>query len=147
MSHATGALAPMTSNPAHLFAAQFLARYSGNTRETYGIRMKTFLEWCDRHGLDPIHGVTRAHLELYGRHLEEERRNAPASVHGALCTLKMFYRLLAVDQVIPTSPAEYVRMPKVFHDDVKIAGLTRLELGSFLATARAMSPDLSLIHI
>ncbi|MDN7120327.1 tyrosine-type recombinase/integrase [Nocardioides sp. ChNu-153] len=130
-----------TQSTTHLYVAQFLARYSGGTRDLYGIRMRLFLGWCDQHGVDPITGITRPLLELYGRHLEEVRGNAPASVAGTLGTLRMFYRLLAVDGVIPTSPAEYVRTPKVWYDDVKIVGLSRIELGSFIATARTMSPN------
>lgn len=129
-----------TTNPAHLYGAQFLARYSGTTRELYGIRLRIFYGWCEQHDLDPL-TITRPLLELYSRHLEEERGNAPASVAGALSTLKMFYRLLAVDQVIPSSPAEYVRMPRLFHDEVKVVGLSRMELGAFISTARAIGPD------
>lgn len=147
MTHASATLVAPTSIPADLHAAAFLARYSGQTRETYGIRMRLFYQWCAQHQLDPITGITRPLLELYGRHMEEERGNTPATVAATLSTLKMFYRLLAVDQVIPASPAEYVRMPKVFFDDVKIAGLNRLELGSFLATARTMSPDHSALAV
>lgn len=143
MTNATSTLARISldTTSARFHAATFLARYSGNTREVYGIRLRIYLAWCEANGLDPIHGVTRPHLELYGRHLEEDRGNSPSSVHGALCTLKVFYRLLAIDQVILTSPAEYVRMPKVFADEVTVQGLTRLQLGGFIATARAMSPD------
>lgn len=144
MHHATAtstltAITDVTS--ARFHAAGFLAGYSGNTRETYGIRLRVFFDWCDDHGLDILNGVSRPHLELYARYLEEVRGNQPASVHGALCVLKMFYRVLAVDQVIPTSPAEYVRMPKVYFDDLAVDGMSRVEIGSFLATARVMSPN------
>lgn len=132
---------PIPTTQAHLYAAMFLARYSGETRGLYGTRMRIFFDWCHAMGLDPITGITRSHLELFARHLEEERHNAPSSVSGWLTTLRMFYRLLAVDQVIPASPGEYVRMPKVYVDETRIVGLTRLELGAFIVHARAMSPD------
>lgn len=136
-----------SSDTTHLHAAAFLARYSGATRTLYATRLRLFYQWCADHHLDPVTGVTRPLLELYSRHLEEERGNAPASVAGTLSTLKMFYRLLAVDQVIPASPAEYVRMPKVYSDETKIVGLSRMELGSFIATARTMSPDHSALAV
>lgn len=129
------------TNTAHLYAAAFLARYSGPTRELYGIRMRIYLEWCEQMQLDPVTGITRSHLELFARHLEEERHNGPGSVSGWLTTLKMFYRLLAIDQVIPVSPAEYVRMPKVYVDETRIAGLTRNELAAFVLAARSLTPD------
>lgn len=146
MTHATTILLAPTSNRAHLHGAQFLARYSGTTRELYGTRLRIFFDWCELHGRDPISldpdaGISRPLLELYSRHLEEERGNAPASVAGALSTIKMFYRLLAVDQVIASSPAEYVRMPRIYQDETRVTGLTRMELGAFIATARTMGPD------
>ncbi|HEY0889321.1 MAG TPA: tyrosine-type recombinase/integrase [Nocardioides sp.] len=132
---------PLPTKQAHLYAAMFLARYAGPTRELYGIRMRLYLQWCEQHDLDPITGITRSHLELFARHLEDDRHNGPGSVAGWLTTLKMFYRLLAVDQVIPVSPAEYVRMPKVYVDDTRIAGLTRNELAAFVLAARGLTPD------
>lgn len=132
---------PLPTTQAHLYAAMFLARYSGPTRDLYGGRMRIFLEWCEQLDLDPLTDVSRSHLELFARHLEDERHNGPGSVCGWLTTLKMFYRLLAVDQVIAVSPAEYVRMPKVYVDDTRIAGLTRNELAAFVLAARGMSPD------
>ncbi|GAB2762207.1 tyrosine-type recombinase/integrase [Nocardioides pakistanensis] len=144
---APSALLPVTHDLAALHAATFLARYSGNTRDLYAIRLRIFYSWCTQAGLDPVTGITRPHLELYGRWLEEHRHNSPASVHGALSTLRMFYRLLALDGVLPHSPAEHIRMPKVFTDEVKIVGLNRLELGSFIATARTMSPDHSALAV
>ncbi|WP_369675206.1 tyrosine-type recombinase/integrase [Nocardioides psychrotolerans] len=121
-------------------AATFLAGYSGNTREVYGFRLRLYFQWCEDQGLDPLRDVTRPHLELYARHLEEVRNNAPASVHGALCMLRMFYRNLVIDQHIPFSPAEYVRMPKVYFDEVSVVGMTRAEATRFLQTAVTMTP-------
>lgn len=147
MQHATGTLTFPTANTTHLYAAQFLARYGGTTREVYAVRLRLFIQWCEAHGLDPITGVTRPHLELYARHCEEDRGNKPATVHATLCTLKMFYRLLAVDQVIVASPAEYVRMPKVYFDDVNLSGFTRHELSNYLATAKRMSANHSALAV
>ena len=132
---------PIPTTQAHLYAAMFLARYNGPTRDLYGGRMRIYLDWCTHQGIDPIGGITRSHLELFARYLEDERHNGPGSVAGWLTTLRMFYRLLAVDQVIPASPAEYVRMPKVYVDETRIVGLTRTELGAFIAAARPMTPD------
>ena len=140
MTHATAIAVPTTSDP-RFHALAFLARYSGGTREVYAMRLKVFFAWCEDNNLDPVYGVTRPHLEVYARHLEEVRGNCRGSVHGALCVLRMFYRLLAIDQVIVASPAEYVRMPKVYRDEVKVLGLQRQELMTMLFTAKNMSPD------
>ncbi|WP_157550499.1 tyrosine-type recombinase/integrase [Nocardioides jensenii] len=138
MTNATATLVAPSNNTAHLYGAQFLARYNGATRDLYGTRLRIFFAWCATHNLDPITGITRPLLELYSRHLEDDRANCPASVAGALSTLKMFYRLLALDNVIPASPAEYIRMPKVWSDETKTLGLDRLELSALLATARTL---------
>jgi hypothetical protein len=54
-----------TVETTHLYVAQFLARYAGQTRVTYSHRLRLFIVWCAELGLDPITGVSWAHLELY----------------------------------------------------------------------------------
>lgn len=142
MSDATAVPAVPTANPldpATLAAAGFLARYSGVTFTMYAADLRIWFGWCAGHGLDVL-TVRRPHLELFARWLETDRHNAPASVCRRMHTVKGFYRCCAIDGTIEKSPAEYLRLPKVFRDDVKILGLNRLELGAFLATARAMGP-------
>ena len=62
-------------------------------------------------------------------------------MYASLVTVKVFYRLLAVDGVIANSPAEHIRMPKVYVDETRLVGLSRNELGAFIAEARAMDVD------
>ncbi len=62
---------------ARLAAAGFLARYSGRTREAYTEDLKGYLTWCANRQLD-VFAVTRAHIEVYVRWLEEDRHLAPA---------------------------------------------------------------------
>lgn len=85
--------------------------------------------------------VPTASDPLYARHLEDARGNCRGTVHGALSVLRMFYRLLAVDNIITASPAEYVRMPKLHHDDSKVMGLERNDLMKMIYASRLMSPD------
>lgn len=132
---------PLPTNIAHLHAAMFLGRYSGNTRSSYAARMRVYFEWCEQMGLEPITQVTRPHLELFARHLEENRGNKPSSVAASLNTLKMFYRLLAIDHAIPFSPAEYVRVPKVYYDETRLASLTRNDLGAMIQASRVRGAD------
>ena len=141
MHDPTRTLAPMPTGTTHFHVAAFLARYSGKTRTAYATRLRIYLEWCASVGLDPIVDVTRPHIELYGRHLEEVRGNKPASVHAGLVTVKMFYRLLAMDGHIPLNPAENIRLPKVYVDETRLVGLGRNELGAIIAQARTMSLD------
>jgi integrase/recombinase XerD len=138
-THVPARSAPVT--PIYLAIAGFLARY-GNvaTREQYAADLRFFVTWCDEHALDPLVDVRRGHIELFGRHLELDRGNGPATLQRRLGTLKSWYFYLEVDGTIEKSPATHIRRPKVWQDDVKTLGLDRMELGSLLQVARA-HPD------
>lgn len=126
------------ADPARLAAAAFLARYKGETRRGYQIDLEQFFAWCRRYQLDPL-AATRPHLELWARHLEEERHLMPATVCRRLGTITGYYRYAYLDGTIPRSPAEYIRRPKIADESTRL-GLDRMELGAVLATARASSP-------
>jgi site-specific recombinase XerD len=140
MHNATLTLHPSPAmTRAEIAAAGFLARYSGATFKAYTDDLRLFFGWAATHGLDPLQ-VTRPHLELYGRHLETERGNGPSTVHRRLTVLRGFYRLAAIDGFMDRSPAEHLRLPKVYKDETKTLGLDRQELGAIVAAARASSP-------
>ena len=64
-------LAPVDSGAQSRAAvAGFLAGYCGATRRGYGTDLRLFAIWCGEADLELLH-VRRAHLELYGRWLEE----------------------------------------------------------------------------
>ena len=50
----------------------FLARYPAKAREHYVIAIRQWCEWCEAHGLVVLE-ARRAHIEAWGRHLDEER--------------------------------------------------------------------------
>jgi site-specific recombinase XerD len=62
---------PATMSTAQLAAVSFLARYSGRTHALYAFQLREWFTWCERHGLDPLAGIQRAHVELYIRGLGE----------------------------------------------------------------------------
>jgi site-specific recombinase XerD len=134
-------LALVRASPAYLAAASFLAGYSGSTRRAYRLDLRIWFEWCAGQGLDVLADVRRVHIELFARHCEEERRNVAATVARKLATIKGFYRYCDIDGVVAKSPAEHVRVPKVWTDGSRTLGLSRQELVRFQATARAMSPS------
>jgi len=117
--------------------AGFLAGYSGRTREAYTLDLRMFYRWCDEHHLD-LFSVTRTHIELYARELEELGR-APATVGRRLSTLAGFYRYAAEEGVIEHSPAVHVRRPRLDYESHAV-GLDRNELGAFLVAAGISSP-------
>lgn len=122
-----------------LAAAGFLARYNGQSFEAYRLDLRLFHDWCTSVGLDPLL-AQRPHLELFARHLEHERGNAPSTVHRRLSCLRMFFKTLHVDGIIDRNPAEYVKMPKVFFDETRMVGLERSEISALISTARASTP-------
>ncbi|NKR61717.1 tyrosine-type recombinase/integrase [Rhodococcus hoagii] len=130
---------PAVFSPFDLAVAGFLARYSGQTFSAYETDLRTYVQWCERVGLDPMQ-AQRPHLELFARYLEHERGNAPATVHRRLSCLRMLYRTMHHDGVIERNPAEYVRMPKVYYDESRMIGLSRSELSALISSARASTP-------
>jgi site-specific recombinase XerD len=123
----------------HLAAAGFLARYSGRTRDAYALDLRSFFYWCTSRGV-AVFEMTRPHLELYVRWMEEERGYAPATTARRLSTVVGFYRFAVIDGYLERSPAEYVRRPRV-PEESQVLGLDRMELGALVACARASGPD------
>jgi integrase/recombinase XerD len=73
---------PTDTSPEVRTLAGFLAGFSGRTREAYTLDLRQFYRWCDEHRLG-LFDVTRTHIELYARELEELGR-APATI-GRRC--------------------------------------------------------------
>ena len=125
----------------YLAVAAFLARYSNErTRALYEIDLRIFVTWCHDHQLRPLVDVQRVHVELFGRWLEVERKNSPATVAHRLNVIQSFYSICELDGLIQKSPATHIRLPRVWRDETKTLGLDRLELGAFLAQAK-VHPD------
>lgn len=123
-----------------LIVAGFLARYQGGTLDSYSTDIHLYRQWCFTVRLDPMQ-VQRPHLELFARHLEIERGNAPSTVHRRLSCLRMLYRIMHVDGHIDRNPAEYIKMPKVYYDESRMVGLSRTEMSALIAHARAAEPS------
>lgn len=77
--------------------------------------------------------MTRTHIELYVRELEELGR-VPATIGRRRSTVAGFYRYAAEEGVIDHSPAVHVRRPKLDYESYAV-GLDRNELGAFLVAA------------
>ena len=96
--------------PVQLAAAGFLARYSGRTRDAYALDLKTYFAWCAARGTE-VFEMTRPHVEVYVRWMEEQRHYAPATTARRLSTVAGYYRFAVIDGYLDRSPAEYVRRP------------------------------------
>lgn len=130
--------------PGHLevqaAALGFLTSYRGNTRQQYQYDLEMFFNWCDDQGVC-VFDVSRLMLEHYKSYLEDERHNSAATICRRFGTVKAFYRICEIDEVIHRSPATHVKTPRRQFDEMRMLGLERNELGAVLLQARLSSPS------
>jgi hypothetical protein len=119
-------------NPVRIAVAGFLAGYSGRTREAYSLDLRQWHRWCTERPLD-LFAVSRAHIELYARWLEETGK-ARATISRRLSTIVSFYRYAEEEHLIAASPAVHVRRPKLDYES-RAVGLDRNEVGALLVAA------------
>src|SRR5690348_833785 len=112
---------PASMSTAQLAAVSFLARYSGHTHDLYAYQLREWFSWCEIHGLDPLVGVQRAHVELYIRQLGD-RGLMDSSVVTMMHGIRGFFRFAHIDGLIPSDPAVYARLPKVHRDESRTHG-------------------------
>ncbi len=114
--------------------AAFLARYKGQSRVHVESDLRGYLNWCRERRLDPL-AVERVHVELFLRWMQEVRCLKPSTVSRRLSVVAGFYRTCVIDAVIPTSPVEHVRRPRVPAESPTL-GLTHLQFEALLTAAR-----------
>src|SRR3546814_18933346 len=90
----------------------YLACFKGQSRVHAESDLRAFTSWCQSRDLDPLE-ARRPHIELYLRWMQEVARYKPSTVSRRLSVLMGFYRLCVIDAVLPSSPAGYVRHPRV----------------------------------
>lgn len=129
---------PASMSTAQLAAVSFLARYSGHTHALYAYQFREWFTWCEGHGLDPLIGVGRAHVELYIRGLTD-RGLMDSSVVTMMHGVRGFFRFAHIDGLIGSDPAVYARLPKVHRDESRTHGLDRLELIRFLQVSQTIT--------
>jgi site-specific recombinase XerD len=117
--------------------AAYLGRYRGQSRLHTGSDLKIFLAWCAGQDLDPL-GVGRVDVERYVRWLQEVRCYQPSTVSRRLSVVVGFYRVCVIDQVLPYSPADYVRRPPVPAESPTL-GLGHLQFEALISAARLSS--------
>src|SRR4051812_38397081 len=117
--------------------AAYLGRYRGESRVHTGSDLKVFLTWCSNHELDPLR-AGRADIERYVRWLQEVRYYQPSTVSRRLSVVVGFYRVCVIDQILPYSPADYVRRPPVPAESPTL-GLGHLQFEALITDARLSS--------
>jgi integrase/recombinase XerD len=112
----------------------YLGRYRGASRLHTESDLRIFLTWCVSQGLDPL-ATVRADIERYVRWLQDVRCYQPSTVSRRLSVVVGFYRVCVIDQVLPYSPADYVRRPVVPPESPTL-GLGHLQFEAPITTAR-----------
>src|SRR5437867_8014853 len=112
----------------------YLGRYRGETRLHTESDLRIFLRWCADHRLDPLAAV-RVDIERYVRWLQDVRHYQPSTVSRRLSVVVGFYRVCVIDQILPHSPAAYVRRPTVPAESPTL-GLGHLQFEALITTAR-----------
>src|SRR6266540_1379142 len=125
----------------------YLGRYRGETRLHTESDLRVFLRWCTDHELDPLAAV-RVDIERYVRWLQDVRRDQPSTVSRRLSVVVGFYRVCVIDQILPHSPADYVRRPMVPAESPTL-GLGHLQFEALITTARlsANANDFTLVAL
>ena len=125
--------APGDDQIRRLVAAWLLGYESHATRRNYGLDVAAWLSFCSDHGIDPL-AARRAHVDAWAR-TASATGAAQRTVARRLAAVPSWYRYLVAEGLIPSSPTEHVRRPKI-GDRGKTPGLTRDELRRMLAAAR-----------
>lgn len=115
--------------------AAYLARYRGQTRVHTESDLRAYLVWCRERGVEPLK-IQRAQIELYVRWMQEVRHFQPSTVSRRVSVVAGFYRTCVIDQVLPQSPADYVRRPNVPPESPTL-GLSHLQFEAMLSAARS----------
>ena len=102
--------------------------------------LNVFLRWATGQSSDPL-TAARADIERYVRRLQDVRRYQPSTVSRRLSVVVGFYRVCVIDQILPHSPADYVRRP-LEPPESPTLGLGHLQFEALITTARP-SPDIN----
>ena len=108
--------------------AGFLAGYCGCTRASYATDPRLFATWCHEGHLT-LFTVQRAHIELFGRWMEENSWMR-STVARRFSTLASFYRYCEQEQLVQRNPALHLRRPRVDYES-RTLGLDRNGLGAY----------------
>ena len=139
MAHQRNSLPALpTGNLTQFIVGGFLARYPRKTREHYAISIRQWNEWCAAHGIDMLE-ARRAHIEAWGRYLEEDRGLMISTVASKLNAICGLYRFAAIDDLIDHDPSTHVRRPKIEFVS-KTNGMTRPQMADMLRAAEDDGP-------
>lgn len=90
----------------------FLQRWdSENTRTAYRSDLDILQAWCTANGLD-LFGLHRIHLEVFMRHLKNDRDNNENTILHRMGTISQFFELAVDDGLSAKNPTRLLKLPK-----------------------------------
>lgn len=125
-------------------ALAFLTGYPEETAKDYGVSLRWFLSWCERHEVSPL-AIRPYHFDLMLR--EMTQRWKPRTVMLRQVAVRGFYRYLAERGEIETVPIPdgwKMKLPKA---ELKPAVLTEEELDRFKVAARSHSTKAAVVSL
>lgn len=126
---------PLARRNAELLAGAFLAQYPAKTREGYRISLRQWFGWLNTVDVRPL-DAERGHIDVWVRHLSEERDYKVQTVCSKINAVSGFYKYAYLDGAISHNPALHIRRPRVTFVSTT-TGLSRTQLADMLHAAEA----------
>ena len=116
---------------------EFLARYTGNTLQSYQSDLFCFYRWCEAQEIDPL-SIRRPQIDVYKKFLSEEKRYADSTVYRRITCLRQFFEFAVEEDYIAKSPAKAVKARRPDWSQMPPIALSRDEFQKLVVAA---SPD------
>ena len=106
---------------------------STDTLKTYTRQLHQFLQWCDRHQLNPV-TLTKDDIKKYRHWMIKHQGYKPATIALKLALVRRFYQAAVEKGLIGINPAAGVKPPREKSDPAeKITYLEQAEVEALLA--------------
>ncbi|NJO95135.1 MAG: tyrosine-type recombinase/integrase [Hyellaceae cyanobacterium CSU_1_1] len=105
---------------------------SADTLKTYTRQLYQFLQWCDRHQLNPV-TIVKDDIKKYRHWMVKQQQYKPATIALKLAVVRRFYQAAVEKGLIPLNPAAGVKPPREKFDPAeKITFLEQEEVEALL---------------
>lgn len=107
---------------------------SVDTLKTYTRQLHQFLQWCDRHQLNPV-TLIKDDIKRYRHWMIKQQQYKPATIALKLAVVRRFYQAAVEKGLIAINPAAGVKPPREKSDPAeKITYLEQAEVETLLDT-------------
>lgn len=89
------------------------------TLQTHGYRLRQFVEWCDRDGIENLNDFSGRDIHRFRVKRREEDEAATATMKGQLATLRTFLRFCASVDGVESGLDEKIILPKTTPEDAR----------------------------